>query len=244
MTIPKIILSRPKLLIDTQCPKCRSRDIKALMNVKITCKNCRTDYETDVKTSILPSIMKKIEILLSRHNEVWVVAERNPSTIIHSEDILKPRSRHEQDLYSALIELKNIKDKQRCWEVSDIIETDDLDYKVHCTECGYCNDCVTCKNCNQPYTPKLTAKSNEKRFSCPHCGGKTYKATYIKKFETKNGKHVCPFCKSDNVNNSKHFSDTKKCNKCGSTKLSKPRKVSVYKLIIKRQPRHWENGER
>lgn len=234
--IPKIILGRPKIVADFKCPKCKKIDIVGLPTINTRCKNCSTEISVDAGIDIYQSISKKLEQLLSNNNQVIIVGERDDSEKFHAEDMLKARSKHEQDIYHAMLAIKNTKDKQRCWEVSEIVHDTDKDFKVHCNDCGVCLNCVRCKKCNHNYVPKtvkLKKDITEKRYTCPECGSKEYHPTYFRKHEDK-----CPYCDDTNIIKTKFRSDNKDCPKCHSTNISPPRKIPVYKLVIKRQRRH------
>lgn len=234
--IPKIILGRPKIVADFKCPKCRKIDIIGLPTISTKCKNCNTDITVDAGIDIYQSISKKLEQLLSNNNQVMVVGERDDSDKFHAEDMLKARSKHEQDIYHAMLAIKNTKEKQRCWEVSEIVHDTDKDYKIQCNNCGLCLSCVRCKKCGKNYVPKtvkVKGKVEETRYTCPECGSKDYQQTYIK-----NHNGACPHCESTNILKTKFHSNNKDCPKCHSTNLTTARKIPVYKLTIKRQRRH------
>jgi hypothetical protein len=236
--IPKIILTKPKMVVDVKCHKCKKMDIAALPYVDVQCKNCHTLITTEANINIYFSISKKLEQLLSYNNEVWVIGRRQDKTIHTADDNFKSQDRNDDDIYSAMEAIKNTKIKQLCWEVSDITNDYDFDYKVSCNQCGFCLDCVECNKCHKHYTPKTvdTYKGSEKRFTCI-CGYKSYHQTKVTKFKVKDGKIVCPHCDSANTIHSSFEADKKKCPKCGTEDISKPKRMPIYKLVIKRQKR-------
>lgn len=239
MKIPKLILSRPKLIVDIQCPKCKSRDIIALKDVDVTCTNCKTNFKTETKINIYSSIAKKLEQLLGKYNEVWILGQRDSSTIFYTDNVLKPRSLFEDEIWHSMIAIRNIKKNQRCWGVSEIENAYDKDYKIYCKDCGTCMNCITCVKCNKKYIPKevKTIRGREKRYKCPECGNKNYRKTRIDKIKREKNKIICPYCNSDYIKKTKFTSDKKNCPRCNSTNITSPRDIPVYKLIIKRQRR-------
>lgn len=234
MKIPRLILSRPKLVVDVRCPKCQSIDIAALPVVEVICKNCKTKFTTNAAINIYYSIAKKLLQLISHNNEVWILGERDVSNVFHPEDMLMPRSRHEDDVYQTILAIKHNFEDQKCYEVSEMTNENDEDFRIHCNICGTCNTCVACIKCNERYIPKLveTPHGKEKRYKCPKCGNKNYTKTYIEKVSGN-----CPFCESKNIKKTIFKSDRRHCPKCHTTNISKPRNIPVYKLIIKRQKR-------
>jgi len=235
MKIPKLILGRPKIVVDIKCPKCKSLDIAGFSNVECRCNNCKTAFTTEAGVNIYYSIAKKLIQLISHNNEVWVIGERDDSETFRSEDLLKPRSKHEDDIYHSLLAIKNNFQQQRCYDVSEITNEMDTDYRANCSDCGYCSNCVICAKCNKSYVPKKT-RSGEKRYTCPECKSKNYKPSAIK-FKADGGKRSCPNCSSENVNRTKVPAGKKPCPKCNSENITSPRKLPIYRLIIKRQRR-------
>lgn len=234
--IPKLILGRPKIVVDVKCPKCKSQDIKALPIIETSCNNCNTKFTAEVKINLYYSIAKKLLQTVAHNNEMWVVGERADSHPIRGEDLLKPQNKHDDDLFQTLCAIKNNFEGQKCYEASEITYEMDLDYKVRCSDCGYCSNCVTCTRCNKKYVPNIT-KTDEKRYSCPDCRNKNYKPSYIK-FKKEGSKISCPNCDSENVNRTGFVSTKKECPKCHSKSITTPRKIPIYKLVIKRQRRN------
>ena len=230
--IPKLILGRPKIVVDVKCPKCKSLDIAGIPVVDVTCKNCKTRFTTEAGVNIYYSIAKKLTQLVSNNNEVWIVGQRDDSFTFDVQDLLKPRSKHEDDIFHTLLAIKYNYEKQRCWDVSEITNEVDLDYKSRCNECGICHNCVVCVACKHKYIPKKT-KTGENRYTCPECNSKKYKPNYIK-FKDKK----CPDCGSAEVSKLSFNSVKRQCPKCGCKVSSDTRKIPIYKLIIKRQPRN------
>jgi DNA-directed RNA polymerase subunit RPC12/RpoP len=233
--IPKLILTKPKLVIDVKCNKCKKMDIVALPYVEVQCKNCKTVQTTEANINIFYSISKKLEQLLANNNEVHIIGKRNDTKVYNSEDIAKVHDRNDDDILSAIEAIRNVKIKQKCWEVSDIMNEYDYEYKVSCKSCGICLSCVTCNKCSKTFTPKIVQTKNgtEKRYTCPHCGAKSYHQTRIKKFEN----NKCPHCQSTDVIFSTFEAYKRKCPRCGSEDICKPKRIAVYKLVIKRQKR-------
>ena len=236
MKIPKLILSRPKLVVDIKCPKCQSIDIVALLDINVKCKNCMTSFTTNAGINIYYSIAKKLIQLISHNNEVWILGERDASDVFNSDDILKPRSQHEDDVYHTMLAIMHNFEDQRCWEVTKITNEYDQEYIVRCNVCGICHNCVTCSSCGEKYTPKEvdTHQGKQKRYKCPKCSSRNYKKTFINKMDK-----ICPYCNSGNIKKTYFPSHKKQCPKCHSDDITKPRNVPVYKLVIKRQPRFW-----
>lgn len=234
MKIPKIILSRPKLVVDTRCPKCNSLDTSVLPTIETQCKNCKTIFRTDVKINIYFSIAKKLISSISKKNEVWILGERDASDIFHTEDLLKPRSQHEDDVYQTMLAIKHNFDDQLCYEVGKITNEVDEEYRIKCNDCAICYNCVTCTKCGQKYIPKKvnTPQGEQKKYKCTNCGNRFYDRTYIKEF-----KKGCPYCGSENVMRTHFGSNLKQCPKCKSKNITKPKAIPVYKLVIKRQKR-------
>lgn len=235
MKIPKLILSRPKLVVDVKCPKCSSLDIVAFTKVDLTCKNCKTKFETNAEINIYYSIAKKLLQLISHHNEVHINGVRDNAEVFYPEDLLKPRSKFEDDIYHTMLAIKHNFEDQKCYEVSEITNEIDEDYKIRCKKCGYCNNCITCSNCGEHYVPKHvdTRIGKQQRYKCPKCSSRSYKKTYIKKLSKE-----CPYCKSKNVRKTHFYANNKQCPYCKSKDVSKPRTIPIYKLIIKRQKRN------
>lgn len=239
--IPKIILSRPKIVFDVKCPKCKKNDIVGLPIIETQCKNCKTKYSTEAEINMYYSIAKKLNQLVGKNNEVWVQAERDVSTVFHAEDMLRPRSKYEDDYFQTLMAIKDNYEDMNCWDIGEITNEYDEEYKRRCSVCGHCLHCVTCYSCHETYIPKEVKTSHgiEKRYTCPHCNSKEYKQTRIKIFEIKDNKQICPYCKSDNVDKTLFNSNKQHCPSCGTKVNSICRKVPVYRLIIKRQKRNW-----
>jgi DNA-directed RNA polymerase subunit RPC12/RpoP/phage FluMu protein Com len=233
--IPKLILSKPKLVVDIKCPKCKSMDILALPIVETTCKNCKTRFQANVNINILAATAKKYVQMKSHNNEIWILGERNDSLVFHSDDALRPRDSNEDAIYHTILAYKKLAELERCYEVSEITNEYDDDYRVFCKTCGVCYNCVTCIKCGQKYVPtKIETKhGSEKKYKCTKCGFRNYKQTFIPKTDDK-----CPYCGSSNFKKTRFNTDNKKCPKCHSKNTSIPRKVPVYKLIIKRQKRN------
>jgi len=234
MKIPKIILTRPKLVVDTKCPKCNSIDIAGLPIVDTQCKNCKTKFTTNAQINIYFSIAKKLLQLISNNNEVWVLGLRDVSKIFHPDNELRPRSRHEDDIYQTMLAIQHNFESQRCYDVEGINNEYDEQDKVYCNDCGICYNCFTCLKCGATYVPKTvdTKQGVEKRYKCPKCESRNYKRTQIKKI----GKE-CPHCKSKNIKNTLLRQTKKECHRCKGKNISKPIVVPVYKLVIKRQKR-------
>ena len=228
--IPKIILSKPKLLVDVKCPKCKGYDAVALQNVDVTCKNCNTRFTTEAGINIYYSMAKKIISVLSNHNEVFILGTRDTSMVFTPQKELSPRSRYETDIWHTVLAIQNDFKKQKCWMVSEISNEVEIDYRTVCNDCGQCWDCITCNKCGNIYTPK-------KEKVCEKCGSKSYKPTFIKKVVEKKGKKVCPHCGSSNIRKTSFSSDKKTCPRCKSRNIATPKKIPVYKLSIKRQRR-------
>lgn len=237
----KVILTRPKLVSDVKCPKCRHMDIVAIPIIETKCRNCKTVHTTEVKINIYFTVSKKIEQILKYNNGVYIIGERDDSKVFHTDDMLKPRSRHEDDIWHTLVAIQQTKIGQKCWEVEEITHEYDFDYRISCNDCGYCLVCVTCTKCNRKYQPKEieTGRGKEKRYTCPECNSKSYKQTVIEKFKTKGTRPICPYCNSNNIAKAKFSSDKKQCPKCLSVNITKPRKIPVYCLLIERQKRNW-----
>lgn len=230
MKIPKIILARPKLVVNVKCPKCQSIHIQGIPNFQAECKNCKKIFITEVKVDIYYSIAKQLNKFLRESNEVWIVGERDNSKVFHPEDVLAPRSSHEADIWYTMLAIKKDFEGMKCWEVSDITNEVDQDYLTYCNECGHCHNCVTCSKCKKPYIPKIIKK--QKRFTCPDCQNKKYEVT-----KTKGDK--CEFCKSTNISKTKFSAEKKQCPRCKTKNIKEPRKITIYKLIIKRQRRFY-----
>ena len=235
MKIPKIILSRPKLVVDVKCPKCNSNYVAALPIIETTCKNCNTKFETNAEINIYFSAAKKLLQTISNYNEVWLLGERDNSDVFHTDDLLRPRSSFEDDIYHTMLHIKHNFEDQNCYEVSKITSEFDDDYRKLCGICGTCQDCVTCIKCDKKYLPAEveTRQGKQKRYKCPECGFRNYKKTFINKLEDK-----CPYCGSNNIKKTSFHSDQKECPKCHSKNDKPPRRVPVYKLVIKRQKRN------
>lgn len=232
---PKIILTRPKLVLDTCCPKCHSHDIVALPALDIKCRKCQSKFNYDPLLNIYASIAKKINVVLGSSNGINILGPRETSSIIHSEDFLKPKTKLEDDVYHAFLEIqKNFKD-MGCWEVGEIAHDYDLDFKTHCKDCGYCKSCVTCNKCGTKYTGSKDA--------CPKCASKSRKDSVVDKFKKDGKSDVCPFCNSPNVAYTSFNNDKKQCPKCGSKNLHEPKKIAVYRLTVERQKRNWKANE-
>jgi transposase-like protein len=237
---PKIIVTRAKLVVDYKCPKCRSTDIKAMHEISSECRNCKSRFTVEPNIDIYYSISKKIEQVLGENNGVILTGERDDSKRFHPDDMLKPRSRQEDEVFKAMLAVKHTKDKQLCWDVDkDIVAEYDEDYRTYCNQCGHCLNCVTCKKCNKIYTPKRvkTRVGTEKRYTCPECNSKNYHHTHINQFGMEANKPVCPYCKSEAVLRTQFNSNLKSCPVCKKKDISKPRQIPVYRLVIKRQPR-------
>lgn len=244
MKTAKLILSRPKIVADVQCPKCKSHDIVALLTVETKCKNCNTVFVVETKVNVYYSIAMKLIQLVSSNDETKIAAERDPTNLHHADDILKPQSQHEQDMYHTLLAIQKNFKNQKCWEVSEITHEMDESYKVNCNECGVCNNCVTCTKCGKAYTPKIvqTKGLSEKRYTCPSCGHKKFKRSYVK-FTNKDGATVCPLCGSSNMLRTYFNSDKKQCPRCDSKNITKPKIIPVYMLKITRQKRFFTDGD-
>ena len=234
MKIPKLILSRPKLVIDTKCPKCHSMDIQALANVELTCKNCKTKFTSDVQLNIVFTTAKKFLQLRANNNEFWVLGKRDDSEVFNTDDMLKPRSKMEDDIYHSMLAYKRICEMEGCYDVSEVTNDYDIDYKIRCNECGVCFNCVICTRCGERYTPEKinTPQGVQRRYKCPKCSSRDYTRTYINKIAK-----VCPGCGSNNIQKTSFSSDKKQCPRCHSENITSPKKVPVYKLIVQRQGR-------
>jgi len=240
---PKIILTRPKLIVNTKCKKCNSRDIAAVPVIDFVCKNCSTHQETDVEIDMYASVAKAIQRKLKKHDGVYIVGERDGSKVFHPDNLLKPRSKQEDDVWHAMLEIKDTYEN-KAWTVSKITNEYDYEYYVRCLECGYCQACVLCTRCSTHYVPKKIKGGKEKRYTCPECGNKNYTQTKIKKFKIDNkGNTVCPHCNSSEISSARFSSDRKKCPKCSSDNISKPRNIPVYRLLIEWQKRFMEHQD-
>ena len=237
--IPKIILSRPKIVFDTKCNKCKSFDIVAAPLLKVRCKNCSSETDVEPTVSIYFSIAKKLLQTLSWHNEIWVLGERDASEVFHADDLLKPRSKNEDDIWHTMLAIQKDFNNQKCWEVDEIIQANDTDYKTFCLSCGYCKNCSTCLRCTKKYVPRVvkTNAGEEKRYTCPSCNSKSYEDTKVSKFIIVDEKNACPDCKSTDVALTAFRSEKKVCPRCKSPNLKVPRSIPVYKLVIRRQKR-------
>jgi len=228
--VAKIILSRPKIGFDARCPKCKTRQVVSVPIVDYNCSNCKTHFQEEVQVSIYFTIAKKLIQATAHNNEVVIVGERSESVVFHTKDELKPRSKNDDDIFHTMLAIKHDFELQKNIEVSDITTCMDFDYMVSCTSCGTCRNCVVCSHCNKSYVPKKV-KSGEKRFTCPDCGLKHHRPTLAKLVDGK-----CQYCGSAQIHPTK-FAAAEKCPKCGGDKISPARKIPVYKLVLKRQPR-------
>lgn len=231
MLIKKVILSRPKMVFDTRCPKCKHEDIGATPIANFVCGNCKTKYEQDVEMNILQASMKKIIQLLGYNNTIYVQGECDERDTWTAEELVKRRARQSEEVLYNLMACRDIFKKQLCYIVSDISIVEDIDYRTHCLQCGYCNSCVTCKQCQSHYTPKNI--KGVRRYTCPECGSKLYTKTYFKK----HNKDKCPLCNSDSITLSKFSTEEGQCPYCKETAFAKPRKVKVYRLEISHHDR-------
>lgn len=233
----KLILWRAKLLLDVVCPRCKSMDVKGVIIVETQCKNCQARFTANAGVNIYGSVARPLIKLLAKYNDIVLVGERDPSNTFTADQVFSPKSKHEDDIIHTLLAIRKDFVDIRCFDVSEITNSTDTDWKTRCSSCGTCKDCVTCQNCKTTYKPKeiKTKFSKEKRFTCPECNSKKYRQTHIKKFEQKN---VCPHCKSTNTTISKFPSHLKKCPYCNEKKTISPRKVPIYKLTISHQPRN------
>lgn len=235
MKIPKIILGRPKLVIDTRCPKCHSLDIAAIPIVTAQCKNCKLKFTSEgLGINIYFGIAKKLVQLISHNDEVCIVGKRDDSNDFNAKNMLMAKSQEDEDVYQTILAVKHNFEGQKCYEVSDVLFEEDKEQNIQCKVCGFCNNCVTCKSCGQKYIPKEveTKYGKEKRYKCTECGSKDYIKTHITKLEKE-----CPYCKSVNVKPTFLNSDFIHCPKCKSKNITKSVSIPVYKLIIKRQER-------
>lgn len=229
------------MVLDTNCPKCKSFDIIAVPSLEVKCRNCKIEFDSDLGINIYYSVAKKINMELGKNNGVTIIGVRDNTNVFHPDDALKPRTKLEDDIWHAILEIERNFKSQLCWNVSDITADTDLDYQIQCKECGYCKNCVTCNKCNHRFVPNIT-KNGERRFTCPKCKAKSYKDTIIDKVKIDGKVLKCPHCESPKIRMARFTSDKKKCPKCSSEKITEPRKIPVYKLIIERQKRFWIDG--
>ena len=234
--IPKVIITRPKLVLEVKCPKCSYFQIVGTPYVDVSCKNCHTKFNTKADIDLYYSISKKIEQLLANNNEIHIVGERDNSQVHSNADELKPRTFMEYKIYNCLLAIKDTKVKQKCWEVSEIENSMDLEYHTTCKECGYCNSCVQCKSCQHIYTPKKV--KDENRYTCPECGSKKYQDTPFRDLKKKE----CPHCKSKNIRFTSFTSDKRQCPRCNTLKINKPKAIPIYRLKLERQKRFYLDG--
>lgn len=232
----KLILGRPKLLAEVYCPKCKDHFINSTPNMEITCTNCHTSNIVPVSVSIYYSAAKRLNNLLSSNDEVWVLSQRENSQVFYPDDELKPRTKLENEMYQAMLAIQRDFQQMKSWEVSDIENDVDFEYRQYCKSCGYCKNCVRCTKCNHVYSPTRVKKSQEIRHTCPECGHKKYQDATILEFEKEKGKQICPYCKGMDIRKTQMM-NRKQCPKCGSEDLTEPKKINVYKLTIKRQKR-------
>lgn len=229
---PKLILTRPKLVLDIYCPKCKSFDIIALPELNTQCNNCKINFTTTPNINIYYSIAKKLTQLLSNNNGLYILGERANIKTFHPDDILKPRNKLEDDVWQTMLAIRKNYTDMKCWEVGNITNEYDTDYKTHCNTCGTCRTCVTCTKCNSKYVPKRIKATNEKRYTCPKCKSKDYKPTMVKGDK-------CPYCEGVDIKKTTLNAHMDKCPRCNSTKIQEPRKIPVYRLLIERQRRNW-----
>jgi hypothetical protein len=233
--IPKIILGKPKILIDVHCPKCKKLDAIAIPSIKTLCSNCKTEITTGLRINTYYAYAKKILHMVSHHDEIHILGLRDKSEMFTPDDVLSPRSQYEDDIYSTIITIRDDYLWQGNYEVSNVMPDYDFEYKIYCNNCGYCQNCVVCNRCKKHYVPKIL-KNGQRRYTCPNCGSKSYKQSVVI-FKDDGGKIKCPECKSENVVRRKMMSNKKKCPHCDSNNITKPKKIPIYKLVIKRQGR-------
>lgn len=238
--IPKIVISRPKINADYCCPNCKKIDIVALADINVTCKNCRTKLNVPLDVNITFSVWKNLMQLIAHHNEVKLVGEIYSKDVINLSDSISKFGKHDDDIYSAMLAIKDTLDKHGCWEVSTIVVEDDIANETKCKSCGYCLECKTCKSCGHNYTPKeVNSKEGKiKRFTCPKCGSKAHENKRIEKVLNEKGMNLCPHCKTDNIIMTNFSSTNTKCTKCHTTNIEPPRKIKVYMLSVRRQKRN------
>lgn len=238
--IPKILISRPKVIVDYKCPKCRHIDIVALPEVTTTCKNCKTKVTTEVQVNITYAVWKNLMQLLAYNNEVHLVGEIYASNLVDVSDTLARYGRHDDDIYSAMLSMYNTLRKHQNWEVEDICIAEDIQNETTCRDCGFCTNCKKCKSCGSHYVPKQVSTKDGKqlRYTCPDCGSKEYENTKIDKFINKDNKRLCPHCKSDKNTAYTFNSNQNNCPKCNSTNINLPKKIKVYLMKVKRQKRN------
>lgn len=235
MRLHKVILGRPKLPIDVHCNKCNNSDLAAVPIVQHKCKSCGNSQVSELQVNIYAAQAKSIITGLANHNMIQVVGVRSMNNIISPEHNLEPKTKHEHDIYQTMLYIKNDFDKHGCWEVSEIVSTIDEDYKIRCLDCGINTDTVTCCNCHEIYIPKVVKGTggSKIRHTCPKCRSKVFKPTYVKNI--KNVKNEL----FKNYRNTILSSENKTCPKCKSKNITKPRKIPVYSMVIKRQVRNW-----
>lgn len=135
-----------------------------------------------------------------------------------------------------LLKIKEQKEKQKCWLVSEIEEIEDIENKIKCFDCGKCNNCHACFNCGEHYVYKRKPK-------CPKCRSDKVKPTLLKKFEKKDGRKICPHCKSEDIQFYYFYNKENKekeeiiCENCGGKNLKFGGKILVKKMVIKRLPK-------
>lgn len=237
--IPKIIISRPKIIADYKCPKCKHIDIVALQEVTTTCKNCKTKITTNADINITFAVWKDLMQKLANSNQVTITGEIYSSEIVDISNALNRFGNHDDDIYSALLSIQHTLRKHQNYDVGEITVEDDTRNETTCKDCGYCLNCKQCKNCGKTYVPKQvsTKDGKQNRYTCPGCNNKTYENSRINKAVFVDNKKVCPHCKSDNIVMTSFNSFNKTCPKCGGKNINDPKKIKVYKMIINRQKR-------
>ena len=166
----KIVITRPKLLIDMNCPKCGSSPIKTVIIKEIVCDKCGLKFVPDLKPNVFSFYSSIIGRGLEYNNKLVISAKKS----------------FKNELEAIAKSYRNFQN----WEVDGPFEAVDYSRKRKCLICGFCNSCVTCE-CGNSFVPK---RRND---TCQKCNKKgRYRQTYIKKFK-KEGE--CPYCGSKDI---------------------------------------------
>ena len=232
--IPKIFLT-PKVMADIHCPKCSKRDGTSVNKIKVYCSDCKRNFETDLHINVYMSVAKAIISSLAKHNEIWIQGEKQESDIILSDDLLKPKTLFEHEVWHTLLAIQFDHRQHKCWEVSEITTEIDDHYLTRCNECGVCHSCVQCTKCNHYYVPE--EKRKEKIYVCPKCNNKKHRVSVVKLKDNN-----CPHCNSDKVSRTTFDSTKKQCPKCHTSNIMNPKRIPVYRLVIQWIDRYKFNG--
>lgn len=110
-----IVLSKPKMTFNVECPRCNSKFIVGESKINVHCKKCRASFETKTNQSVFSMFVPLISQKLKHNNEVIITANEE-----YLRDLLVI-----QDLFKSY---KN-------WEVSEITQINDFSRKLFCGQC-------------------------------------------------------------------------------------------------------------